>query len=85
MNACAKAVMEDLTDIVFAYGVSDEYRYTIRDQNTVACHTLLAALYTPHCMPERDLARSVSVLGYADRMVWSHEIPDLVAVCECCT
>jgi tRNA(His) 5'-end guanylyltransferase len=26
MNECAKSVMEDLPDIVFAYGVSDEYR-----------------------------------------------------------
>lgn len=27
MNASAVAVVEDLGDIVFAYGVSDEYRY----------------------------------------------------------
>jgi len=27
MNASAVAVVEDLSDIVFAYGVSDEYRY----------------------------------------------------------
>ncbi|KAH7277077.1 hypothetical protein KP509_39G033400 [Ceratopteris richardii] len=30
MNECAKAVMEDLTDIVFAYGVSDEYSFVIQ-------------------------------------------------------
>jgi tRNA(His) 5'-end guanylyltransferase len=27
MNAAAKAVMTELTDIVIAYGTSDEYRY----------------------------------------------------------
>lgn len=27
MNASAVAVVEDLADVVFAYGVSDEYRY----------------------------------------------------------
>ena len=26
MNESAKAVVEDVTDIIFAYGVSDEYR-----------------------------------------------------------
>lgn len=26
MNACAVAVLEEFRDIVFAYGVSDEYR-----------------------------------------------------------
>ena len=26
MNECGKAVVEDLPDVVFAYGVSDEYR-----------------------------------------------------------
>lgn len=29
MNDCAKAVMEDLSDVVFAYGVSDEYSFVI--------------------------------------------------------
>ncbi|MCO5559350.1 hypothetical protein L7F22_012948 [Adiantum nelumboides] len=29
MNDCAKAVMEDLPDIVFAYGISDEYSFVI--------------------------------------------------------
>lgn len=27
MNSCAVAVMEKLPDLVFSYGVSDEYRY----------------------------------------------------------
>lgn len=27
MNAAAVEVMKDLTDLVIAYGVSDEYRY----------------------------------------------------------
>lgn len=27
MNSCAVAVMEKLSDLVFSYGVSDEYRY----------------------------------------------------------
>ena len=27
MNSCAVAVMEKLSDFVFSYGVSDEYRY----------------------------------------------------------
>lgn len=27
MNSCAVAVMEELPDLVFSYGVSDEYRY----------------------------------------------------------
>jgi tRNA(His) 5'-end guanylyltransferase len=26
MNECAKAVLEDISDVVFCYGVSDEYR-----------------------------------------------------------
>lgn len=30
MNECAKAVMEDLPDVVFSYGVSDEYSFIIR-------------------------------------------------------
>lgn len=29
MNAAAKAVMTDLPDVVMAYGVSDEYRYSL--------------------------------------------------------
>jgi tRNA(His) guanylyltransferase len=28
MNAAAKAVMTELPDIVIAYGISDEYRYS---------------------------------------------------------
>ena len=28
MNAAAKAVMAELPDIVIAYGISDEYRYS---------------------------------------------------------
>jgi len=32
MNASAVAVVEDLSDIVFAYGVSDEYRYAFIKQ-----------------------------------------------------
>ncbi|KAI5066173.1 hypothetical protein GOP47_0018797 [Adiantum capillus-veneris] len=35
MNECAKAVMEDLPDIVFAYGVSDEYSFVIRKESTL--------------------------------------------------
>ena len=27
MNAAAVTVVEDMADVVFAYGVSDEYRY----------------------------------------------------------
>ena len=30
MNACATAMLEKFPDIVFGYGVSDEYRYGIR-------------------------------------------------------
>lgn len=26
MNECAKAVLDDIPDIIFAYGASDEYR-----------------------------------------------------------
>lgn len=29
MNACAVAVVKEFPDIVFSYGVSDEYRYKI--------------------------------------------------------
>lgn len=29
MNSCAVAVLEEIQDIIFAYGVSDEYRYAI--------------------------------------------------------
>ncbi len=29
MNAAAKAVMTELPDITIAYGVSDEYRYSL--------------------------------------------------------
>lgn len=29
MNSCAVAVMEKLPDLVFSYGVSDEYRYFV--------------------------------------------------------
>ena len=46
-----------------------------------ACCPSCSALY----MPEGDVARSINVHGRADRIVWSHEIPDLIAVCECCT
>ncbi|MCO5597441.1 hypothetical protein L7F22_051519 [Adiantum nelumboides] len=35
MNDCAKAVMEDLPDIVFAYGVSDEYSFVIRRESNL--------------------------------------------------
>lgn len=28
MNSCATAVLEEYPDVVFAYGFSDEYRYT---------------------------------------------------------
>lgn len=27
MNACATSVLEEFPDVVFSYGVSDEYRY----------------------------------------------------------
>jgi tRNA(His) guanylyltransferase len=29
MNSCATAMLEKFPDIVFAYGVSDEYRYAV--------------------------------------------------------
>ncbi len=29
MNDCAKAVLEDISDVVFCYGVSDEYRSSL--------------------------------------------------------
>jgi tRNA(His) guanylyltransferase len=29
MNTCATTMLEKVPDIVFAYGVSDEYRYDI--------------------------------------------------------
>ncbi|KAI8029663.1 tRNA(His) guanylyltransferase 2 [Camellia lanceoleosa] len=29
MNSCAMAVLEEFQDIVFSYGVSDEYRFQI--------------------------------------------------------
>jgi tRNA(His) guanylyltransferase len=29
MNAAAKAVMTEVPDIVIAYGISDEYRYSL--------------------------------------------------------
>lgn len=32
MNAAAKAVVSDLPDITIAYGVSDEYRYSLLSQ-----------------------------------------------------
>lgn len=35
MNACATAVMEDCSDIVFAYGVSDEYSFVLRKTSTL--------------------------------------------------
>jgi tRNA(His) 5'-end guanylyltransferase len=31
MNAAAKAVMAELPDIIIAYGISDEYRYSQSD------------------------------------------------------
>lgn len=33
MNACATSMLEKFPDIVFAYGVSDEYRYNIFSWN----------------------------------------------------
>lgn len=30
MNDCAKAVLEDISDVVFCYGVSDEYSFVLR-------------------------------------------------------
>lgn len=35
MNECAKSVMEDLADIVFAYGISDEYSFVIRKESNL--------------------------------------------------
>lgn len=32
MNACATAVLEKFPDIVFAYGVSDEYSFIFREE-----------------------------------------------------
>lgn len=35
MNASAVAVVEDLADVVFAYGVSDEYSFVLRKTSTL--------------------------------------------------
>ena len=36
MNESAKAVVEDVTDIIFAYGVSDEYRSPLIPSDFIA-------------------------------------------------
>lgn len=35
MNESAKAVVEDVTDIIFAYGVSDEYRSPLNSSDFI--------------------------------------------------
>lgn len=35
MNECAKAVFEDFPDVVFAYGVSDEFSFVLRKTSTL--------------------------------------------------
>ncbi|KAJ8434914.1 LOW QUALITY PROTEIN: hypothetical protein Cgig2_003353 [Carnegiea gigantea] len=50
MNSCAAAVVEEFKDIMFAYGVSDEYSFVLKKESK---------LY------ERD-ARKFHLVGYAD-------------------
>ncbi|KAJ7548619.1 hypothetical protein O6H91_07G019600 [Diphasiastrum complanatum] len=65
MNECAKAVMEDISDIVFAYGVSDEYSFVFRKTSS---------LYERRSSKLMSILASLFASTYV--MKWSQFFPD---------
>ncbi|MCL7047825.1 hypothetical protein MKW94_014960 [Papaver nudicaule] len=73
MNACAKAVLEEFPDIIFAYGVSDEYSFVFKKttmlynrrssdiiSTTVAFFTLCYNMKWKEFFPDKDLKSTPS-------------------------
>ncbi|CAM6091503.1 unnamed protein product [Calypogeia fissa] len=78
MNECAKAVLEDIPDIIFAYGVSDEFSFVLRETTTLyqrrssklvsVIVSLFAATYVmkwARFFPQKDLQYAPSFDGRA--------------------
>lgn len=65
MNESAKAVVEDVTDIIFAYGVSDEYSFVLRKTST---------LYQRRASKLISIICSLFSSSYV--MKWSNYFPD---------
>jgi len=65
MNDCAKAVLEDISDVVFCYGVSDEYSFVLQRTCT---------LYQRHASKLISLVVSLFSASYA--MKWTQFFPE---------
>ncbi|CAM6074423.1 unnamed protein product [Sphagnum tenellum] len=65
MNECAKAVLEDISDVVFCYGVSDEYSFVLRRTCT---------LYQRRASKLISLVVSLFSASYA--MKWTQFFPE---------